>query len=135
MSYSLFATRHFATPGVVALTVSQSNIATTPEAALFELERRALRALSSENAEPGAREIARRALTDYRWRQPVHQAVFDVIMSFPSASNKALREQLPGRLTRRGFPDFDFESLFESREPEPGELEQLITKLRGSRVS
>jgi hypothetical protein len=104
---------------------------TTPEAALSDLERCVLRALCSETAQSQARDIARRALADYRWHEPVHEAVFDVIMSFPSASSQALREQLPGRLTRRGFPDFDFESLFESREPESGELERLIGRLRG----
>jgi len=115
------------------LTPSQSNIEATPEVALANLERCVLRALCSENSEPEGRENARRALTDYRWHDPVHQAVFDVIMSFPSASSQALREQLPGRLTRRGFPDFDFESLFESRESESQELERLIARLRDAR--
>jgi hypothetical protein len=102
----------------------------TPEAALSDLERRVLRALCSKTAESQGRDSARRGLANYRWREPVHQAVFDVILSFPSASNQALREQLPGRLTRRGFPDFDFESLFARLEPESGELGQLIAKLR-----
>ena len=100
------------------------------EADAPSLEFLVLRVLCSAGTEPEARETARRSLADYRWREPVHQAVFDVIMSFPSASSHALREQMPGRLTRRGFPDFDFESLFVLPEPEPGELEQLIGKLR-----
>ncbi|HXJ94128.1 MAG TPA: hypothetical protein VMT20_14865 [Terriglobia bacterium] len=112
------------------MTASQPNIETTAEAALPDLERRLLRVLCSENAEPEGREIARHALADYRWHEPVHRAVFDVIMSFPSASGQVLREQLPGRLTRRGFPDFDFEGLFDSQESEPGELERLMGRLR-----
>ena len=115
------------------MTPSQSNIEATPEAALADLERRVLRALCSENSEPEGSEIARRVLGSYRWHEPVHQAIFQILMSFPSASSRALREQLPGRLTRRGFPDFDFESLFESQESKSQELERLIARLRDAR--
>ena len=111
------------------LATSQSNIETTSEAALPDLERRVLRILCSGKEE--AHELARRGLAGYRWRDPTHEAIFEAIMSFPSASSQTLREQLPARLTRRGFPDFDFESLFESSGFAAGEFEQLIGKLRG----
>jgi SOS response regulatory protein OraA/RecX len=94
-----------------------------------ELERRLLEALCNDGAGKQEREAARRCLADYRWCEPVHQAVFEIIMSFPSTSSQSLREQLPSRLTRRGFPDFDFESLFHQPEFAPDEFERLIRKL------
>jgi hypothetical protein len=97
-----------------------------------ELERRVLEALCNDGAGKQEREIARRGLADYRWREPVHQAIFEIIISFPSLSSQALREQLPAQLTRRGFPDFDFESLFDHPEFAPNEFERLVRKLRGS---
>lgn len=100
---------------------------------LGDLERHLLQALCNEGAGKQGREVARRGLAGYRWHEPVHQAIFEIVMSFPSASVHALREQLPARLTRRGFPDFEFESLFEPLGLASGELQQLITKLRGSR--
>jgi hypothetical protein len=95
-----------------------------------DLERRVLRALCNDGAGKQEREAAERGLADYYWREPVHQAIFEIIMSFPSTSSQSIREQLPGRLTRRGFPDFDFESLFERREFAPNEFEQSIRRLR-----
>jgi len=130
--YSLFANRDSPLPDIRGtLTASQSSIETTQEAALPDLERRVLCVLCSDGAEREARETARRGLANYHWRLAVHQAVFDVIITFPSVSSRALRDQLPGRLTRRGFPDFDFEELFDLLKPEAGELEELIRKLRG----
>ena len=93
-------------------------------------ERRVLGALCGQGDETEGRQIARRALADYRWCEPVHQAIFEVILGFPAASSRTLREQLRARLTRRGFPDFDFESLFEPLILAPGELEQLTGKLQ-----
>jgi hypothetical protein len=111
------------------LTASQSNIEKTPEAALPDLERRVLCALCGEDGAIEGRQMARQRLEDYHWREAVHQAIFEVIMNFAAASSRALREQLPARLTRRGFPDFDFESVFQSQALTPGELEELIRKL------
>ncbi|HEY6291779.1 MAG TPA: hypothetical protein VI455_09505, partial [Terriglobia bacterium] len=78
----------------------------------MEIERRVLAALCRGTEEGPVRESARQLLADYRWREPVHQIVFEIVVRFPSTSTGALREQLPARLTRRGFPDFDFASLF-----------------------
>jgi hypothetical protein len=111
------------------LTASQSNIETTPEAAFPDLERRVLCALCGEDGAIEARQMARHRLEDYQWREPVHRVIFEVITNFPSLGSRMLREQLPARLTRRGFPDFDFESVFESQALRPGELEELIRKL------
>lgn len=49
-------------------------------------------------------------------------------MSFPSQSAPNLREQFPARLTRRGFPDFDFVELF-SAPPDFEQAEEWIRQL------
>jgi len=88
-----------------------------------------LAVLCSGNGKAEARELALRGLADYHWREPIHRAVFEIVTSFPSLTSRTLREQLPARLTRQGFPDFDFESLFDSQPLTPAELEQSIRKL------
>lgn len=96
-----------------------------------DLERRLLQALCSEGAGNQEHEIASRGLAGYVWREPVHQAIFEIVMGFPPASSRVLREQVPARLTRRGFPDFDFESLFDAPGVMPDEVEHLIGALLG----
>jgi len=102
------------------------------DAAVSETERRVLKALCQLPREVRARDLARQLLAAYAWREAAHQAVFEIVMSFPSTSTQALREQLPARLTRRGFPDFDFEALFESPAPRAKEAQAAMEQLRDS---
>jgi hypothetical protein len=95
-----------------------------------ELERQLLCALCQGGSEDWLKESARSLLSAYRWSDPTHQALFEIVMSFPAASAAALREQLPARLTRRGFPDFDLELLFASTPPSAAEAEQGMRRLR-----
>lgn len=130
--YSLLPTPHFPLPRIAGdpLTEACPNPGElAAETTAADLERRVLRALCGENSEAEGREFAGRRLAGYRWCEPVHRVIFEVIMNFSSAARHTLREQLPARLTRRGFPDFDFEPLFDAPRLAPGELEQLIGKL------
>lgn len=97
---------------------------------LLELERQVLRALCQGGREGLLQESARSLLSAYRWSDPVHEALFEIVMSFPAASAAALREQLPARLTRRGFPDFDLERLFALTPPSAAQAEQGMRRLR-----
>jgi hypothetical protein len=96
---------------------------------MIEIERRVLRILCQSVGEALVRERARELLANYRWSDGAHQAVFEITMCFPSTSCQALREQLPARLTRRGFPDFDLDALFTIPAPSGCEAEAWIRKL------
>src|ERR1700722_19481532 len=77
-----------------------------------ESELRVLALLCQSGSDTRLRDRARELLTNLRWSEDAHQAVFALVMSFPAASWAALQDQVPARLTRRGFPDFNFEALF-----------------------
>lgn len=97
---------------------------------LCGIERITLQALSQEN---GLREFAREVLRNYRWRDPVHQVIFEILIALPRSSAPAvLREQLPVRLTRRGFPDVTYEDLFQPLDVSIEEAESLMRELRDS---
>lgn len=100
-----------------------------PNVDLIETERRVLGALCKSSCEAALRKQARELLAQYQWEEQAHREVFDIIMSFPIASVEALREQLPARLTRRGFPDFDFDGLFAGPVAGSAEVELWIYQL------
>src|ERR1700722_20314107 len=93
---------------------------------MIDIERRVLATLCHSGSETAVRGQARQLLSNYRWSDDAHRAVFEIVMSFPSASCAALYDQLPGRLTRRGFPDFDFQALFDTTVLPPSEAEEWI---------
>lgn len=95
-----------------------------------ELERRVLGVLCLGAREGSVRELARSMLAHYRWREPVHAAVFDIVMGFPTSSAAALGEQLPARLTRRGFPDSDVAAWFTSPQCSKKEAAEWMRRLR-----
>jgi hypothetical protein len=75
------------------------------------------------------REMARSRLGNYGWSEAAFQAVFEIVVAFPSASPDALRDHLPALLTRRGFPDFDWAALFNAPAVTPGEVEEWVACL------
>ena len=94
------------------------------------LERRLLEAICQGAGDGSVRALARSLLARYRWRDPVHAALFDIVISFPAANPAALEEQLPARLTRRGFPDFDAAALFASPRPTYEQAAAWMQRLR-----
>jgi len=82
------------------------------DASLIQMEREVLRALCQGTREGSVRESAKRVLRRYRWRQPMHQVIYEVVVSLPSDAPEAVREHLPSRLTRCGFPDVRWEDFF-----------------------
>lgn len=100
---------------------------------LVDLERRVLAILCQSGGEAAVRGQARQLLANYRWSDAAHQAVFEIVMSFPGPSCQALRDQLPARLTRRGFPDFDFQGLFNVSIPSPSNAEEWMRELAQAR--
>lgn len=96
----------------------------------IELERQVLGAVCRGTREGSIKELATSLLARYCWRDPVHAAVFDIAMSFPASNPAALKEQLPARLTRRGFPDFDIAALFALPQPTHQEATGWMHRLR-----
>jgi hypothetical protein len=93
------------------------------------LERQVLAALCAGTREGSVREMARKHLAAYAWSEAAHQTIFEIVMGFPSAGEAALRDQLPARLTRRGFPDFDFDDLFACPQPSDAQAEEWMRQL------
>jgi hypothetical protein len=71
-----------------------------------------LRALCSSalSAEDGREMLA--LLSGYCFSDAVRQAVFDEVKALGPARPDLLRQELPARLTRRGFPDVGYDELF-----------------------
>jgi len=104
-----------------------------PEPAdILETERHLLRALCQGTFEGSVRASARALLAGYPWREPLHQVVFDAVLSIPSDSPELIQSELPARLTRRGFPDFNLDDLFRPQDLSKDEVEGLMREL-GSR--
>ncbi len=96
---------------------------------VIEMERQILSALCrAEHGEP-LRHLARESLRFYRWREPAHEAIFEVLMALPAASPENIREQLPTRITRRWFPDIPWEQLFQYPAISKSEAEELVRQL------
>lgn len=88
-----------------------------------ELEWELLRALCSEVVDGNLKGDLLALLAQYHFSDPIRQAVFDEGSTIGWDRPGVLREALPARLTRRGFPDVDFDGLFI---PPPPSAEQAL---------
>ena len=80
-----------------------------PEAELHQGELEVLRALLSNTLSARERKKLLTLLTNYRFADPLHQLIFEAVGERPGEKPGRLREELPARLTRKGFPEVDFE--------------------------
>ncbi len=96
---------------------------------ILETERLVLQAICQGTPEGSIRDTAQRLLADYRWREPSHRVIFEVLMSMPTGRPQLLRDQLATRITRRGFPDLDWEKMFAPHNLNRAEAERLMTEL------
>ena len=71
-----------------------------------------LRALCTGTLAGRERREALALLADYAFSDPIRQALFDELGKIGRERADILRQELPARLARRGFPDVDFDSLF-----------------------
>jgi hypothetical protein len=94
-----------------------------------ERERLVLSALCQGTPQGQVRESARGILAHYRWREPLHQVVYQVLLAMPFDSPELARQQLPARLTRVGFPDVDVEDLFHPHSLSQAAAEELMHNL------
>lgn len=78
----------------------------------LNLEKQIIRALCLGASDGSVKEALLPMLRDYPWRAELHQVLFDALASIPSADPEVLRQMLPAKLTRLGFPDVDWEEFF-----------------------
>jgi hypothetical protein len=99
---------------------------------ILPTERRVLQALCQGTRQGSLRAAGKRLLGDYRWHEPLHQVLFELLSGFPSDDVGLLRDELPSRLTRRGFPDVAWEEFFEPHALSKKQAERLVRQLRDS---
>lgn len=90
-------------------------MALDPDAArrtIVEAEFRALQAMCQAAPQDAVREHAFTVLAGYRFRDPLHQLLFDILRELRTQPADQLRTLLPQRLTIKGFPDLDIEPFF-----------------------
>ena len=78
----------------------------------LQLETLALGLLCAGTSEGAARDALVPLLQGYTWKSTLHRAIFDAVSAFPSNDAETLRQLLPAKLTRMGFPDVDWEEIF-----------------------
>lgn len=93
--------------------------------ARLELERKTLRLLCSLRVAKEKRAAICRDLRSNCFRDPIHRIIFEEIRVLVAADAQRMRELLPGRITNRGFPDFDLANLFAVDEETQDPLEEL----------
>ncbi|HLY59562.1 MAG TPA: hypothetical protein VKV95_02235 [Terriglobia bacterium] len=76
----------------------------------IDQERRVLRAFCKGDRK--VLDAAAQLLAQYKWREPVHQIIFNCLTGFPAGGPLTLRERLAACATRKGFPDVDWEEFF-----------------------
>jgi hypothetical protein len=90
------------------------------------LETNTLRFLCSVLIQGGTRGEICRLLHPSVFQDPLRRVVFEEICELGSMDSRRLRELLPGRVTNRGFPDFDLKSFFAPHEVSENEIDQLF---------
>ncbi len=76
-------------------------------------ERRVLQALCQGGGGVTLLAEGVRILHGYRFRDPLHQIIFETLSEIGPAAPPLVRELLAARLTRKGFPDVDLDPFFE----------------------
>lgn len=92
-----------------------------------QVEWELLRALCSGVLAETKRREALALLANHNFSDPIRQAIFNEVEKIGRAPAAFLRQELPARLTRRGFPDLDFEGLFA---PSPLPAERALELVR-----
>ena len=99
---------------------------------ITEVERCLLCVLILREIAPGEWNEIEGQLSDYVWRGADHAVVYEAIVRARKCDPKRWREQLPAQTTRMGFPDVDWNVLYEPTPPITGEAQPhgLIRELK-----
>ncbi len=77
-----------------------------------DLEKLVLRVLCLGTPQGPVKEALMPLLRKYHWGAQLHQAIFNALAALPSDDPAILRQLLPAKLTRLGFPDVEWEEFF-----------------------
>ena len=88
-----------------------------------------LRLLCAGTSQGAVRDHLLPLLSRYPWNSTLHRAIFKAIVSIPSDDPILLRQLLPAKLTRLGFPDVEWEELFVPVPMSGDEAMELVRKL------
>jgi hypothetical protein len=92
----------------------------------FQFERNALRLLCSVLLKPGTRLEICKLLEPGVFHDPLQRVVFEEIRALGALESRRLREVLPSRVTKRGFPDFDLHDFLAPHEVSAAEIDKLF---------
>jgi len=76
------------------------------------LEELAIRVLCLGTPQGSVKEAVIPLLHNYQWQSQLHQVIFKALAAIPSDDPSILRDLLPAKLTRMGFPDVEWETFF-----------------------
>lgn len=92
----------------------------------FRQERQALRLLCSNLIRPQTRLELCNLLAPSLFQDTLHRVAFEEIQSAGPIPAARLREALPGRITNRGFPDFELVGFLGESAASEAEIEELF---------
>jgi hypothetical protein len=95
----------------------------------IHLEKLVLRLLCSGTPQGPVKNVLAPLLSTYRWQDHVHQVIFKAVSAIPTDDPAAIQHLLPAKLTRMGFPDIDWEELFEPSSVSKEGSIQLVRQL------
>ncbi len=90
-----------------------------------EMERKTLRLLCSVLLKPVTRVELVGLLDAELFTEALNRTVFEEIAGIGEVSSAKLRELLPGRITNRGFPDFDLQEFLAPEMASEVEIERM----------
>ena len=95
--------------------------------AIVVLERSVLQVLCHGDSQP--LKTAASQLSEYRWREPIHQIIFGCLNNLLAGGPHSLRERLAECATRKGFPDVEWDDFFSPRQFPAQGADELIRQL------
>ncbi|HUZ47056.1 MAG TPA: hypothetical protein VMW54_10510 [Terriglobia bacterium] len=97
-------------------------------------EMMALRAFCMGAPQGSIRNVGKSLLANYRWQNVFHEAMWKALLSSPSENPQILRQLLPAKLTRLGFPDVDWEEFFAPHQMSRDDAINLMRRMTATKV-
>jgi hypothetical protein len=95
----------------------------------MEAERKLLAALCQNVLDGRTRAEVMRYLNNHHFVYPDHEVIYRALAAIRIGEPAEIRTALAQAVTRLGFPDVDFDSLFDTPPPTPEDLAALVKEL------